>query len=98
MNASTIWAVLMLFGLASGVSGCFESGQVPAAKLSSQDAAFAALPAEKQNFVTATYQLAFDLYKKGEFEKASFEIAKLHQLLPAGYKDSLDIARYAQKA
>lgn len=65
---------------------------------SSADAMFNALPEEKKQFVMNTYQLALDLYKKGEYEKSIYEIEKVHQVLVNGYRDSFEIKKYAQKS
>ncbi len=62
------------------------------------DAAFKALPPEKRQFIVNAYQLAFDLYKNQEFEKSLFEVKKVLDILPQGYKDSKDIKVYAEKA
>ncbi|MBI3543182.1 MAG: FHA domain-containing protein, partial [Deltaproteobacteria bacterium] len=64
----------------------------------SPEAAFNALPAEKKQFVLNEYQLGYDLYKKGEYSKALYEIDKVHEILALGYKDSKDIATYAKRA
>lgn len=70
----------------------------PTAAVSSADALFNALPEEKKQFVINNYQLSSDLFKKEEYEKAIYEIDRIHAILPGGYKDSLDLKRYAQKA
>lgn len=64
----------------------------------SSAAQFAALPAEKQQFVDNEYQLATSLYKAQRYEQCLYELAKLHVVLPAGYKDSKDYVSYAAKA
>ena len=62
------------------------------------DIAFAALPEEKKQFVTNTYQLGMDLYKQKEYDKSLYEIEKLLEVLPGGYKDALDVKKYAKTA
>lgn len=70
----------------------------PTVAVTGPDAMFNALPEEKKQFVINNYQISLDLYKKGEYEKAIYEITKVHTILSGGYKDSLEIARYAQKS
>lgn len=72
----------------------------PASKVSSEadNAAFNALPAEKKQFVVNTYQFAFDLYTQEKYEESLYEIRKVLQILPNGYKQSKDIESYALKA
>ncbi len=60
--------------------------------------AFNKLPEEKKQFVINTYQMAMDFYKNLEYERALFEINKVLEILPGGYKDSLDLKGYAEKA
>lgn len=61
-------------------------------------AMFAALPEEKKQFVMNTYQVAYDLYKKQEYDKALYEVTKIHEVLPSGYKDSKEVESYAKKS
>ncbi len=63
-----------------------------------EDEAFQKLPEEKKQFVVNTYQLAFDLFKNAEYERALFEAKKILEILPTGYKDAQDIKRQAEIA
>lgn len=62
------------------------------------EVAYNALPPEKKQFIDNTYQLALDLYKNQQFERALFEAQKILDILPSGYKDTKDIKAYAEKA
>lgn len=62
------------------------------------DPSFDSLPQERKQFVVNTYTLAFDYYKNKEYERAIYEVEKILQILPSGYKDAKDIKSYAQKA
>ena len=57
---------------------------------------FLKLPEEQQRQITTAYQVAKDLYTRGRFESALFEINKIHDIIPA-YKDSKEIAGLAQE-
>ncbi|MBI2606597.1 MAG: FHA domain-containing protein [Deltaproteobacteria bacterium] len=63
-----------------------------------EDEAFQKLPEEKKQFVVNTYQLAYDLFKNTEYERALFEVKKVLDVIPNGYKDAKDIKRYAENA
>lgn len=88
-----IIASLVLFTDSSKPKKSTKTGVV-----SKENVAFEKLPAEKKQFVINTYQLAMDLYKNQEFERALFEINKVLEILPQGYKDALDLKSYAEKA
>lgn len=78
-----------------------KNGRSPASAKAPNDpenAAFNALAPEKRQFVLNTYQLAFDLYTQEKYEEALYEIRKVLQVLPSGYKQAKDIESYAQKA
>ncbi|MGE4234485.1 MAG: FHA domain-containing protein [Bacteriovoracia bacterium] len=70
----------------------------PSAVARKSNKTFDSLPQEKKQFVINTYQLAYDLYKKQQYERSLYEVGKIHQILPDGYKDSSDIKVYAEKA
>lgn len=61
------------------------------------DAAFNALPPEKKQAVVNFYNQAMDLYKKQEYDRALYEVAKVHEILNGGYKDSLELKKTAQR-
>lgn len=55
---------------------------------------FERLPAEQKRFIETQHQLAFDLYRGKDYDKAVFEIRKIFALVP-DYKDAKEIERYA---
>ncbi len=96
---------LLVLGIVALVIALAFFGEDPKPKKSqSQQTAgresdsFEKLPPEKKQFVVNTYQLAMDLYKNQEFERALFEINKVLEILPQGYKDAKDLKVYAEKA
>jgi tetratricopeptide (TPR) repeat protein len=57
---------------------------------------FESLSPEKQRFVEAQHNLAFDYYRNREYGKALYEIQKIFELIP-DYKDSREIERYSKE-
>src|SRR5690606_8290983 len=57
---------------------------------------FENLTAEQQKYVEAQYNLGFNLFKSGEYDKSLFEIRKVFQLVD-NYKNSKEIERYAEE-
>ena len=72
--------------------------QSQAARSDPASASFMKLPLEKRQFVENTYNFAFDLYKNKEYERSIYEIDKVLQILPNGYKDSKEIRAFAQRS
>ncbi len=58
--------------------------------------AFHNLSEEQKRFVESQHALAFEHYKNKEYDKALYEVQKIFALVP-DYKDSKEIARYAQE-
>jgi pSer/pThr/pTyr-binding forkhead associated (FHA) protein/tetratricopeptide (TPR) repeat protein len=54
------------------------------------------LSPEKKRFVESEHALAFDYYKNKEYDKALFELDKIHALIPE-FRDSREIERYAKE-
>lgn len=75
-----------------------KSAKPKETKVKSDNPEFDKLPAEKKQFVVNTYQLAYDLFKNGEFEKSLFEIKKVLEIIPSGYKDAKDLKDVAEQA
>jgi tetratricopeptide (TPR) repeat protein len=67
----------------------------PTAEDPKTDDPLAGMPDEKKRQLEMTYQVAKDLYTRGRFESALFEITKIHEVTP-NYKDSKEIANLAQ--
>ncbi len=67
-----------------------------AVPLGDAPASFATLSADKQRFVDAQYNLAFDHFKGKEYDKALYELDKIF-LIINDYKDARDIERYARE-
>ncbi|MGK5082907.1 FHA domain-containing protein [Bdellovibrionota bacterium FG-1] len=57
---------------------------------------FESLSPEKQRFVEAQRNLAFEYFKNKEYDKALYELEKIWTLIP-DYKDARDIQRFAKE-
>lgn len=60
-------------------------------------ATFDTLSPEKKQYIEAQHQLAFDHYRNQEYEKALHETQNILDILPDGYKDTVEIQRYAKE-
>lgn len=57
---------------------------------------FASLPPEKQRFIEAQRNLAFEYFKNKEYDKSLYELEKIFAIIPE-YKDARDIERFARE-
>ena len=99
-RVSILIGLAMLFYLGLELDKEPGKGRSPASKVENEagNAAFNALPPEKKQFILNTYDFAFDLYTQEKYEEALYEIRKVLQILPNGYKQSKDVEAYALKA
>ena len=57
-------------------------------------ATFESLSADQKKFIETQHDLAFDLYRNHDYDKALFEVRKIFPIIP-DFKDSREIERYA---
>lgn len=60
--------------------------------------AYAALSPKNQQFVKELFAASRDLYIQGKLENAAGQLARLHEILPTGYKNSLAMAEECKDA
>lgn len=70
----------------------------PSKQASNPSDPFSMLLPEQQTLIKDSYQLAKDLITHRKYVMAQDELNKIHQLLPSGYKDSLQLAAEAKRA
>lgn len=95
MAIAAVAVVLVYLLLFNDDKATNPNGDNPPAENAKPDDPLASLPEEQRRQIEMTYQVAKDLYTRGRFESALFEITKIHEVVPS-YKDSKEIANLAQ--
>ncbi len=98
-NKPLLIALCMVFlGAATYFGGFLDSDEAPVTATSNEGEAFSKLTAKEQTEIVETYSLADQMMAQQKYDLALEKIRKIHEKLPAGYKDSKAIQTQAEQS
>lgn len=89
---------LVFLGVAAYFGGVLDSNEAPVVVTSNEGEAFSKLTAKQQAEIKETYSLADQMMAQQKYDLALEKIRKIHEMLPAGFKDSKAIQTQAEQS
>ncbi len=94
-----IAATLIFLGVAAYFGGALDTEEVPTnAVITNEGDAFAKMTPAQQNEIKELYSLAEQMLAQQKFDLALEKIRKIHEPLPAGYKESKALQMQAEQS